>query len=73
MKIKRKSQTPLCIRFFKVINKLISYYSTNTTIDKIETLHAIYEQIIDVPRSHLKVNPKRITNNGCFGKSRFRF
>ena len=32
---------------FKVINKLISYYSNNTTIDSITTLQAIYKQVID--------------------------
>ncbi|WP_413999581.1 PD-(D/E)XK nuclease family protein [Flavobacterium sp. W1B] len=33
---------------FKVINKLISYYSRHEHIDKIETLHAIYKQVIDL-------------------------
>ena len=42
---------------FKVINKLISYYSINTTIDKIETLHAIYKQIIDVAEVSFEGEP----------------
>ncbi|KDN55153.1 PD-(D/E)XK nuclease family protein [Flavobacterium seoulense] len=33
---------------FKVINKLINYYSKHQHIDKIETLHAIYKQVIDL-------------------------
>lgn len=42
---------------FKVINKLISYYSTNTSIDKIETLHAIYKQVIDVAEVSFEGEP----------------
>ena len=42
---------------FKVINKLLSYYSTNTAIDKIETLHAIYKQIIDVAEVSFEGEP----------------
>jgi len=42
---------------FKVINKLISYYSSNTAIDKIETLHAIYKQIIDVAEVSFEGEP----------------
>lgn len=42
---------------FKVINKLISYYSTNASIDKIETLHAIYKQIIDVAEVSFEGEP----------------
>ncbi|WP_339919099.1 PD-(D/E)XK nuclease family protein [uncultured Flavobacterium sp.] len=33
---------------FKVINKLINYYSQHEHIDKIETLYAIYKQVIDL-------------------------
>ncbi|NGY36469.1 PD-(D/E)XK nuclease family protein [Flavobacterium sp. XN-5] len=33
---------------FKVINKLINYYSQHQHIDKIETLYAIYKQVIDL-------------------------
>ncbi len=33
---------------FKVINKLINYYSQHPDIDKIDTLHAIYKQVIDL-------------------------
>ncbi|OCB77334.1 PD-(D/E)XK nuclease family protein [Flavobacterium crassostreae] len=33
---------------FKVINKLINYYSQHEHIDKIDTLHAIYKQVIDL-------------------------
>ena len=42
---------------FKVINKLISYYATNTSIDKIETLHAIYKQVIDVAEVSFEGEP----------------
>jgi hypothetical protein len=33
---------------FKTINKLINYYSAHQHIDKIETLYAIYKQVIDL-------------------------
>jgi hypothetical protein len=33
---------------FKVINKLINYYSSHKHIDNIETLYAIYKQVIDL-------------------------
>lgn len=33
---------------FKVINKLINYYSKHQHIDKIDTLYAIYKQVIDL-------------------------
>jgi hypothetical protein len=33
---------------FKVINKLINYYSQHAHIDNIQTLYAIYKQVIDV-------------------------
>ena len=42
---------------FKVINKLISYYASNTSIDKIETLHAIYKQVIDVAEVSFEGEP----------------
>ena len=42
---------------FKVINKLISYYSTHPHIDKIETLHAIYKQVIDVAEVSFEGEP----------------
>ena len=33
---------------FKVINKLMNYYARHTHIDKIDTLYAIYKQVIDL-------------------------
>ena len=42
---------------FKVINKLISYFSSHKTIDNIETLHAIYKQIIDVAEVSFEGEP----------------
>ncbi|MBC7524183.1 MAG: PD-(D/E)XK nuclease family protein [Flavobacterium sp.] len=42
---------------YKVINKLISYYNSNTAIDKIETLYAIYKQIIDVAEVSFEGEP----------------
>ena len=33
---------------FKIINKLVNYYSQHSHIDKIETLYAIYKQVIDL-------------------------
>jgi hypothetical protein len=42
-----KSQK-LCVFHFKVINKLINYYSQHKHIDKIDTLYAIYKQVIDL-------------------------
>ncbi len=42
---------------FKVINKLISYYSRHQHIDKIETLHAIYRQIIDLAEVSFEGEP----------------
>jgi hypothetical protein len=44
---RKKSQKPLCFHF-KVINKLINYYSQHKHIDKIDTLYAIYKQVIDL-------------------------
>ncbi len=42
---------------FKVINKLISYYSSHASIDKIETLYAIYKQIIDIAEVSFEGEP----------------
>ena len=42
---------------FKVINKLISYFSSHKTIDSIETLYAIYKQIIDVAEVSFEGEP----------------
>ncbi|MNX57198.1 PD-(D/E)XK nuclease superfamily protein [compost metagenome] len=42
---------------FKVINKLINYYSQHQHIDKIETLHAIYKQVIDLAEVSFEGEP----------------
>ncbi|MBP6041294.1 MAG: PD-(D/E)XK nuclease family protein [Flavobacterium sp.] len=42
---------------FKVINKLITYYSKHQHIDKIETLYAIYKQVIDVAEVSFEGEP----------------
>ncbi|PRZ26416.1 PD-(D/E)XK nuclease family protein [Flavobacterium granuli] len=42
---------------FKVINKLINYYSKHEHIDKIETLHAIYKQVIDLAEVSFEGEP----------------
>jgi hypothetical protein len=42
---------------FKVINKLISYYSNHEYIDKIDTLHAIYKQVIDLAEVSFEGEP----------------
>lgn len=42
---------------FKVINKLISYYLNNPHIDNIQTLHAIYKQVIDVAEVSFEGEP----------------
>ena len=42
---------------FKVINKLISYFSSHKTIDNIETLYAIYKQIIDIAEVSFEGEP----------------
>jgi hypothetical protein len=42
---------------FKVINKLINYYSEHAHIDKIETLHAIYKQVIDLAEVSFEGEP----------------
>jgi len=42
---------------FKVINKLINYYSQHQHIDGIETLHAIYKQVIDLAEVSFEGEP----------------
>ena len=42
---------------FKVINKLINYFSEHTFIDKIETLNVIYQQIIDLAEVSFEGEP----------------
>lgn len=42
---------------FKVINKLINYYSQHAHIDKIDTLHAIYKQVIDLAEVSFEGEP----------------
>ncbi|MFY0482544.1 PD-(D/E)XK nuclease family protein [Flavobacterium sp. PLA-1-15] len=42
---------------FKIINKLINYYSQHHHIDKIETLYAIYKQIIDLAEVSFEGEP----------------
>nr|WP_199000240.1 PD-(D/E)XK nuclease family protein [Flavobacterium sp. ASV13] len=42
---------------FKVINKLINYYTQHHHIDNIDTLHAIYKQIIDVAEVSFEGEP----------------
>lgn len=42
---------------FKVINKLINYYSKHEYIDNIETLFAIYKQIIDLAEVSFEGEP----------------
>ena len=42
---------------FKTINKLINYNSQHSHIDKIETLHAIYKQIIDLAEVSFEGEP----------------
>ena len=42
---------------FKVTNKLINYYSKHQHIDKIETLHAIYKQVIDLAEVSFEGEP----------------
>lgn len=42
---------------FKVINKLINYYSQHHHIDKIDTLYAIYKQIIDLAEVSFEGEP----------------
>jgi hypothetical protein len=42
---------------FKVINKLINYYSQHQHIDKIDTLYAIYKQVIDLAEVSFEGEP----------------
>lgn len=42
---------------FKVINKLINYYSQHEHIDKIETLYAIYKQVIELAEVSFEGEP----------------
>ena len=42
---------------FKIINKLINYYSQHQHIDKIETLFAIYKQVIDLAEVSFEGEP----------------
>ena len=42
---------------FKVINKLINYYSQHSHIDNIQTLYAIYKQVIDVAEVSFEGEP----------------
>ncbi len=44
---------------FKVINKLINYYSKHNHIDNIDTLHSIYKQIIDLAEVSFEGEPLR--------------
>jgi len=42
---------------FKVINKLINYYSQHEHIDKIDTLYSIYKQVIDLAEVSFEGEP----------------
>ena len=42
---------------FKIINKLVNYYSQHSHIDKIETLYAIYKQVIDLAEVSFEGEP----------------
>jgi hypothetical protein len=42
---------------FKIINKMISYFSEHKKIDDIKTLHAIYKQIIDLAEVSFEGEP----------------
>jgi hypothetical protein len=42
---------------FKIINKLINYHSQHKHIDKIETLYAIYKQVIDLAEVSFEGEP----------------
>ena len=42
---------------FKVVNKLINYYSKHEHIDEIDTLHAIYKQVIDLAEVSFEGEP----------------
>ncbi|GGF20000.1 PD-(D/E)XK nuclease family protein [Flavobacterium limi] len=42
---------------FKVINKLVNYYSQHTHIDNIQTLYAIYKQVVDIAEVSFEGEP----------------
>jgi hypothetical protein len=42
---------------FKIINKLINYYTNHQNIDQIDTLYAIYKQIIDLAEVSFEGEP----------------
>ena len=42
---------------FKTINKLINYYANQTNIDKIDTLYAIYKQVIELAEVSFEGEP----------------
>ncbi len=42
---------------YKVINKLINYFSKNTFADKVETLHQVYKQVIDAAEVSFEGEP----------------
>ena len=42
---------------YKVINKLVSYYCNQPNIDKIETLHVLYKQIIELAEVSFEGEP----------------
>lgn len=42
---------------FKVINKMISYFTEHTSIDNIKTLQAIYKQVVDVAEVSFEGEP----------------
>ena len=42
---------------FKVVNKLITFYSNEQTFDSIETLQAIYKQVVDVAEVSFEGEP----------------
>jgi hypothetical protein len=63
MTMKRKNHKSL---HFKVI-KLINYYSQHKHIDKIDTLYAIYKQVIDLAEVSLRES-RWTANHGCFRK-----
>ncbi|MFM9825144.1 PD-(D/E)XK nuclease family protein [Flavobacterium sp.] len=42
---------------FKVINKIINYFSNQNHIDKIDTLYAIYKQVIDIAEVSFEGEP----------------
>ncbi|MBD3582118.1 PD-(D/E)XK nuclease family protein [Flavobacterium selenitireducens] len=42
---------------FKVVNQLISYYTKNSVTDSLETLHAIYKQVIELAEVSFEGEP----------------